>query len=161
RPSLSITLVSWLASCVGAPAGVRPPRRRLRCFRWQQRQDGVARLLAAAARLQARPTVGKAVPRVHLALVAAHPARLSAGLQRGARRRGLEGSLARENITSCQAQIGAIEVEADAANHCLHLLLAKVGVGIGGAGLGAVEARSDAFYECRFIHGWLVEVGLF
>src|SRR5258706_2715472 len=132
------------------------PRRQGR----QQGQEDVARLLAAAARLHARPAVNDAVLRVVLALVAAHLAGLHAGLEGSACRRGIEGSLAREDPAGRQADVGAIEAEADAADHRLHLLLAQVSIGVGGAGLGAVEACPDALHERVLFHGRLAGIGV-
>jgi hypothetical protein len=105
--------------------------------------------------------VDHAHPRVVLALVAAHFAGERAGLERGARRRGFKGDLAREDPTGRQAHVRAIQAQADAADHLLQvLLLAQVGVHIGGAGLGAVEARPDTLHERLHIHGRLAGVGL-
>src|SRR5215469_3703601 len=98
--------------------------------------------------------------RMVLAFVTTHFAGLHAGLESGARRRGVEGSLAREDPSGRLADVGAIEAEADAADHRLHLRLREIRVGVGGAGLGTVEARLDAFHERDRIHGWLTEVGL-
>src|SRR5215469_12945794 len=98
--------------------------------------------------------------RMVLAFVTTHFAGLHAGLESGARRRGVEGSLAREDPSGRLADVGAIEAEADAADHRLYLRLREVRVGVGGAGLGTVEARLDAFHERVRIHGWLTEVGL-
>jgi hypothetical protein len=104
--------------------------------------------------------VGEAMLGMHLALVAAYHAGLYTRLQRSARRGKVEGGLAREDPAGRQAHVGAIAAEADAADHRLHLRLREVGIGVGGAGLGAVEARLDAFDECVYIHGWLAGVSL-
>lgn len=63
----------------------------------------MARLLAAAARLLAHLTMGEAEARMTLALVAADSAGLHTDLQSSARRRQVEGSLARENGAGRQA----------------------------------------------------------
>ncbi|HEV8190757.1 MAG TPA: hypothetical protein VGP82_04630 [Ktedonobacterales bacterium] len=83
----------------------------------------MARLLTAAARLHARLAVGEAALRVVLALVAAHLADLQTGLERGMCRRQVEGGLAGKNPAGRQAHVGAIEAEADATDHRLHLQL--------------------------------------
>jgi len=105
--------------------------------------------------------VGEAVSRVLLALVAAHLAGQCARLEGSARRRGIEGGLARKDLAGRQAHVGAVEAEADAADHLVPLWLGKVGIGVSSAGLSAVEARLNALQERVHIHGRLAEVGSF
>src|SRR5262249_53734948 len=114
-------------------------------LRWPRGEDSVARPFATAARLHADLAVDDALLRVVLALVTAQLAGLRAGLG-GGERREVEGGLAREDLAGGQAQVGAIEAEANAAVHVARALLAEVGVGVGGAGLSAVEARSNALH---------------
>jgi hypothetical protein len=86
-----------------------------------------------------------------LTLVAADFTGPGASMQCSARHGGLEGSLAGEDPRGCQAEVGAIEAEADTANHLLNILLSEVGVNIGSTGLLAVDACPDALYECVHI----------
>ena len=79
---------------------------------------------------------------VPLALLSAHPARPRARLQSRSRHLRVERRLPREDLAGGIAEIGAVEVEADAASQHLYVSFAEAGVGAGRAGLGAVEAGS-------------------
>ncbi len=70
------------------------------------------------------------------ALVAAQFALLA----RGAQHRRIAGCLARGDLAGGVAEVGAVEVEADAAGEYLGTLLAEAGVGTGGTSLGAIDA---------------------
>src|SRR5689334_13249514 len=94
-----------------------------------------------------------------LALITTQLARQRTGLEGGARHGGVKGGLAGEDPPGRQADICAVEAEADATDHRLHLLLAQVGVGVGTARLGAVEACLNALREHLWIYGWLAGVG--
>ena len=94
-----------------------------------------------------------------LTLVAAQFTGEGAGLESGARHGGLEGGLAREDSSGCQAEVGAVQAEADAANHVRYILLGKIGVNVGSAGLLAIDARLNAFRECVHMYMRLAGVG--
>ena len=78
-----------------------------------------------------------------LTLVAAQLASLGACLKERSAQRRIERALAGQKVPSRGANIGAVQIEANATDQWLNLLLAKAGVGAGGAGLGAVEARMN------------------
>ena len=107
------------------PLGVYVNRRLVDC-----RQEVVAGALAAAAGLGADLTVLHTVLGVLVALVAAEASRVAYAISESK-------AVCPEKILRV-AYIGAIEVESDAANQHLHVLLAEAGVGAGGTGLRAV-----------------------
>jgi hypothetical protein len=57
--------------------------------------------------------------------------------------------------TGREADVGAIQVQADALAQIFQHVLAETGIGAGGARLGAVEARFDAGDESADIAGLL------
>ncbi len=59
-----------------------------------------------------------------------------------------------------QTHVGAIEAQVDAADHCPHVQLVEIGIGVGRAGLDAVEAGLDGFCERGHIDIRLAGVGL-
>jgi hypothetical protein len=75
---------------------------------------------------------------VPLALVAAAAAGRHAGLQQGPGDVGVVLGLAAGDPDGGGADVGAVQAQPDAADHLGDVLLAQVGVGVGGAGLGAV-----------------------
>ena len=66
------------------------------------------------------------------------------GLDRCAEQADIGRGLAGEDATSGVAGVGAVEVEANAADQLPHVLLAETGVGATGARSGTVEAVVDA-----------------
>jgi hypothetical protein len=80
---------------------------------------------------------------VSLALIAADATRLRARLDQCLRNRRLELDLAGEDVARRHTHVRAVEVEADAAEKGLDVLLGQARVGTRRARLGAVEARVD------------------
>src|SRR5215468_908159 len=117
-----------------------PDRGRLRLS--QGGQELPAGLLAAAAGFGADPAV-RVHPGVPLALVAAALAAGHARLQQGPGDAGVVGRRAAYDPDGGGADVGALQAQPDARDHLGHVLLAQVGVDIGGAGLGAVVERVD------------------
>ncbi len=78
-----------------------------------------------------------------LALVAAALAAGHAGLQQRLGDVGVVLRLAAGDPGGGGADIGAVQAQPDARDHLGQVLLAQVGVGVGGAGLGAVGERVD------------------
>ena len=113
--------------------------RRLR----QRVEEALARLLAAAAGLGADAAVLVLVG-VLLALLGAEAAGRAEGLDLLADERVLRLRLAREDAAGGGADVGAVEVGADALAELGGLLLREAGVGAGRAGLLALEAVIDA-----------------
>src|SRR3954471_1865845 len=85
------------------------------------------------------------------ALVAAGPARRGAGLQDRAGQVRVVAGVPREHPASGVADVGAVEVGADARPQLGDHLLAQAGVGAGRAGLRALEARLDAGDELLLV----------
>jgi hypothetical protein len=100
------------------------------------------------------------VLRVSRALVAANPTRLCAGLDDRSSDRGLELDLPGEQISRRCADVGAVEVEAQAADKHLDVLLAEACVRAGRAALSAVEARVDATAQNSGLDNRLAWMGL-
>ncbi len=93
----------------------------------------LARLLATAARLATDPAVLHVhFPCVVLALVAAAPACLGAGLKERLRELGVARELPREGSAGHLADVGAVEVQVDASRQLLDALLAEASIGAGG-----------------------------
>src|SRR5215469_7315094 len=135
------------STCVLPTTSARPSsppngRDRGRPRLFQGPEELPAGLLTAAAGLLANPAV-----RVHLgmplALVAAALADGHAGLQQGPGDVGVVGRRAAHDPDGGGADIGAVQAEPDACDHLGHVLLAQVGVDVGGAGLGTVAERID------------------
>src|SRR5680860_1850396 len=101
-----------------------------------------AGLLAVPARLGADAAV-VVHPGVLLALVTAGLARGGAGLQDGAGEVGVVTGVPGEHPPGGVAHIRAVQVGADARGQLGDHVLAEAGVGAGGTGLGALEARLD------------------
>lgn len=96
------------------------------------------------------------VLRVQLALRAAHLARGDTRLQLPAQDYSVDGSLARCEASSDVANIGAIEVQADAPDKLRDILLGQARVGTTGAGLSTVETGLHTMRECLWVNGsWL------
>jgi len=93
------------------------------------------------------------------ALIPAHTADATTGLKVHPCNGAIERTLAREHPPGRQAYVGAIKAEPDTTNHLSQVLLTKVGVSIGDAGLGAVEARLDARHQCILLEWRLAGVG--
>lgn len=68
-----------------------------------------------------------------LALLGAQVAGHAASIDLGGQQVLGRMRLTREYIFQCTADIGAIQIQADAPGHMLHHLLAQAGVGAGGA----------------------------
>ena len=122
-------------------------------------QHGVAGFLAGAADLGAYPAV-LVVGGVPLALVAAQAARFGTSLEGSPRHLGLEGRLPGEDAPRRIADVGAIQVQTDAARERLGVVLAEAGVGAGCATLGTVEAGLNALHQRGGVHRSGAWVGL-
>src|SRR5689334_8747220 len=132
-----------------------PDRGRLRLL--QGGQELPAGLLAAPAGLLADPAV-RVHPGVPLALVAAALAAGHAGLEQGPGDAGVVDRGAAYDPDGGGADVGALQAQPDARDHLGQVLLAQVGVDIGGAGLGAVAERVDGGGEHLGIgagRGWV------
>src|SRR4051812_385345 len=105
-------------------------------------QQVVAGLLAPTARVGADPAVLVHV-RVPGALVPTGLARLGAGAEHRAGQLGVVRGLPGQDATGGLADVGAVEVAADASPHVGDRLLAEAGVRAGGARLGALDAGGD------------------
>lgn len=119
----------------------------------QLREQGIAGLLTPAARLGADATVLHAMLGMLLAFITTEFACLRACLEKRPAQRRLERRLARLDITGCRADVGAVQIEADAADQHLNLLFTKAGIGAGGASLRAIETRADALDERAQVNG--------
>ncbi len=84
------------------------------------------------------------VPR---ALIATGAAGRRAGLDRCADDAQIGRSLAGEDAAGGLADVGAVEVETNATDQLLHVVLAETGVGAARAGSGTVQALVDATQE--------------
>jgi hypothetical protein len=84
---------------------------------------------------------------VRLALLAASAAGLGAGLDDGSGEGGLERGLSAEHVSGRRADVGAVEVQADAAHERRQLLLSEAGVRACAAALGAVVTGIDTTAE--------------
>ena len=84
---------------------------------------------------------------VPLALLATCAAGHRTRLDGRAQEAGIERSLADDDASGGIAQIGAVEVETDAADQPLHIVLAEAGIGAGSAGSGTRDALVDATHE--------------
>ena len=93
--------------------------------------------------------------RVPLALVAAPAARLNACLNDHCGEPRVEFDLPRKHIPRSCAHVGAIEVQANAADECLDVLLCEACVRTGRAGLRAVVTGLDTSAENNSIDGGL------
>lgn len=110
----------------------------------------LASLFAAAATLSAHAAVFM-VPGVPPAL---GPAGLAGGqtrLKLRAHHLGLGLRLPCENPSGRVADVGTVEIQADAMDDHLHVRLAEAGVGAGRADLGALETGFDALQEGRLV----------
>ena len=90
---------------------------------------------------------------VSLALVAAETTRQRARLEEATNQRRLGYGLARHNGRRGRADVGAIQIEADAAGKLLDVLLAQAGVGAGGTRLGAVYTGADTLDQRAPVYG--------
>src|SRR6266498_234054 len=127
----------------GPTAGGRPPSSdgRASSAPAQHRgQELSARLLAAPAGLGAHPAVFVPLGMV-LALVAAALAGGRAGLQQRPGDACVVLGLAAGDPDGGGADVGAVQAQPDALDQLGDVLLAQVGVGVGGAGLGALDER--------------------
>jgi hypothetical protein len=122
-------------------------------------EDAITSLLAVAAGFGAHPAM-LVVLSMLLALVPADAACPSAGLKSGTCHLCVESRLAGQYLASGFAHLGAVEAKPYAAGQHLYVILAKAGVGAGGAGLGTVEASLDTLYQRGLVHGGLGGVGL-
>ena len=116
-------------------------------------QQLLAGLLAVAAGFLANPAVGHPLPRMRGALVAAELAGQIAVLQGRALQRRLGGGLAREDRAGSGAEVGAIEVEPDAARQHGRVRFAQASVGAGGTSPGAGDTGFDAGRQRPLIGG--------
>lgn len=119
-----------------------------------------ASFLTATARLGADPAVLHAVLGVLSTLLAAGPTGSDAGLKLGRDHIPIGFGLPRDNVACRGADIGAIQVEPDAAHQHLHLLLTQAGVGAHLAGTGAVVAGFNALLKQGHIDLRLSGMGL-
>src|SRR5215212_6875655 len=123
-------------------------------------QDAVAGTLATATGRGAHPAMLH-VLRMLLALLTTESASVGTGLQRHSRQFRLRRRLARKNTPGGKADIGTVQVQPNAANQPLYvLLLTKAGVCTSGTGLGAVEAGLDALHQRVCIQRTLARVRL-
>jgi hypothetical protein len=122
-----------------------PPLFKISTLDLDRREDAIASLLAAAAGFGAHPAV-LVVVSMPLALVPADSACPSAGLKSSTCHLWVESCLAGEYLAGGFAHLGTVEAKPYAADQHLYVILAKAGVGAGGAGLGAVEASLDTLY---------------
>lgn len=118
-------------------------------------QQRVARFLAGSTRFGADAAVLHAVLRVPLALVTAEPAGGCAGTERGSGELGIKRCLAGNDASGRVTDIGAIEIEPDAADQIFDGLFAKAGVSARRACLCAVEASANAGQQLVIAHDWL------
>jgi hypothetical protein len=93
--------------------------------------------------------------RVPLAFIAADATSLHTGLHDRRRERRLERAYTTEHSARCRAHIRAVEVQANASDLGLDVVLAEAGVGTRRAALRAVVTGLDAADEDTGIHGWL------
>jgi len=122
-------------------------------------EDAITSLLAAAAGFGAHPAV-LVVLGVVLALLCAQATHLRAGLKASAQHLGLRPHLPGENSAGSVANVGAVEVKPYAAAKHLYVPFAYIGVGAGGAGLGAVEAGLYALHQGGLVRRGLTGVDL-
>jgi hypothetical protein len=125
----------------------------------ERREEVVAGLLTTSAGIGAHPAM-LVVGGVPLTLVAAQPAGFGASLEGCTRHLWLEGGLSRDYPAGGVANVGAVEVESDAAGERLGIFLAEAGVGASRATLGAVEAGLDALHQGGWVHRGGARVGL-
>ena len=112
----------------------------------ERAEQVAAGLLAAPAHLGADPAVLVHV-RVPLALVAAGLASGGARLEHCTCDVRVVGGVPREHPPGGPAHVGAVEARADALTQVRDHVLAEIGVGARGAGLGALHAGLDAGEE--------------
>ncbi len=117
-----------------------------RALRGQYRQYVDAGLIAAPASVRADAAMFVVVC-VPLALVRAGATHLGACLHDRSREVRLEFGLPAEDLARGGAQIGAVQTQADTANHHAYVVLGEVSVDVRGAALRAVEARVDALEQ--------------
>jgi hypothetical protein len=96
--------------------------------------------------------------RVPLAFIAADETGLHTGLHERRRERRLERSYTAEHLARCRAHIRAVEVQANASDLGLDVVLAEAGVGTRRAALRAVVTGLDAANEVTGSHGRLPRV---
>ncbi len=106
-------------------------------------EEVVARAFAATAGLSADAAV-LVVLGVPLTFLATRATGRGTGLDRCAEHADIGRGLAGKDATRGVACVGAVVVEANAADQVLHVLLAETGVGATGACGGTVEALVDA-----------------
>jgi hypothetical protein len=111
-----------------------------------RREQLAAGLLAAPALRGAEPAV-LVVLGVALALLATGAAGRGTRLDRGTKDGGVGRDLADHHASGGHAHVGAVEAEADAAPHVLHVALGQVRVGTARARRGAVHAGLDAAHH--------------
>jgi hypothetical protein len=122
-------------------------------------QDIIAGALAAATGFSAHPAMLHVLC-MTLALLTAESASPSAGFKSGPCHLRIESRLAGQDLTSSIAHVGAVEVETNATDQHLYVLLTEAGVGTSGTGLGAVEAGLDALHQGISVQRHLVRVRL-
>ena len=98
--------------------------------------------------------------RVPLTLVATHAAGRRAGLDSRAEQVDIRSGLAGDDAPGGVADVGAIEVEANAADQLPHVRLAETGVGAAGACSRTVEALVDAAQQRVSIEACRLWMGL-
>lgn len=149
RPA-SIPEVAAAASVVAVLDGL-PPRwrghiRSLFHRSARVRKKFSAGLLATTASLGANATV-IVHPCVLLTLVGAHRARGAACFERGTRHVRVIVGVTGKNLAGGDAEVGAVEVHANAPNEFCDHLLAEAGISARGTDLRALEAGLDAAGE--------------
>jgi hypothetical protein len=82
-----------------------------------------------------------------IALLGTDEASLRTCFDHGADKPEIRGGLARHDSTGCVTGVGAVEAEANAANHFAHVLLGEIRVGTTRAADDTVEARLDTAHE--------------
>ncbi|CCQ47529.1 putative uncharacterized domain protein [Pseudarthrobacter siccitolerans] len=114
-------------------------------------QKFLAGRFAAAAGLGADPAVivHSGVP---FALVTTCFAGSTTGLQNGAGEVGVIAGMPGQDVAGCYADVGAVEVGADALGQVSDHVFAQARVGARGAGLRALEAGLDALGELFLVY---------
>lgn len=84
---------------------------------------------------------------VPLAFLSAEPARCCTGLKHETNDFHIGASAARRDRAGCGAYVGAVHIQPNALRKRFYHLLAKAGIGTGGAGLCAVVAFLHTFNQ--------------
>ena len=108
-----------------------------------RREKVVARVLAAAADVGAKAAV-LMVGGVPVTLLGTGEAGDATGLDHCADKTQVSGCLAGHNAAGRVADLGAVEAEANATHHLLHVVLSEIGVGTTRTARGTIEALVDA-----------------